>query len=54
MFSLKKIIWSAIIIGLVGSLLHFLFDWLGQWPPIGLISAVNESVWEHTKLAFDQ
>jgi len=35
-----------------GSLLHFTFDWLGQWPPVALISAVNESTWEHLKLAF--
>ena len=43
---------SAILIGLVGSILHFLYGWLGEWPPIGIIAAVNESVWEHTKLAF--
>ncbi len=43
---------GAFIITLTGSLLHFLFALLGEWPPIALIAAVNESVWEHLKLAF--
>ena len=29
-----------------------MFALLGEWPPIALIAAVNESVWEHLKLAF--
>jgi hypothetical protein len=28
------------------------FALLGEWPPAALIAAVNESVWEHLKLAF--
>jgi hypothetical protein len=43
---------GAFIITLTGSLLHFVFFLLGEWPPIALIAAVNESVWEHLKLAF--
>ncbi len=43
---------GIVIIFLSGSVLHFLFAWLGRWPPAALISAVNESVWEHLKLAF--
>jgi hypothetical protein len=43
---------GAVLISLFGSLLHFSFDILGKWPPAALISAVNESVWEHLKLAF--
>jgi hypothetical protein len=35
-----------------GSLLHFVFEWLNFWSPIGAISPVNESVWEHLKLLF--
>lgn len=39
-------------ISLSGSALHFVFEWSGEWPPLALIAAVNESVWEHLKLAF--
>ena len=35
-----------------GTLLHFLFDFTGQSLPAALISAVNESIWEHMKLLF--
>jgi hypothetical protein len=41
---------AAIII--LGSLLHFTFEWSGSQPVVGVFSAVNESVWEHMKLAF--
>lgn len=37
---------------LAGSALHFVFDWTGGWPPVAVIAAVNESIWEHLKLAF--
>jgi hypothetical protein len=40
------------VISLVGSALHFVFGWSGNWAPVGVIAAVNESVWEHFKLAF--
>jgi hypothetical protein len=36
----------------VGSLLHFVFEWSGRAIPIAPIAAVNESVWEHLKLGF--
>ncbi len=36
----------------VGSALHFAFGWSGGYKPLALIAAVNESVWEHLKLAF--
>lgn len=36
----------------VGSLLHFTFDWSNRLPIVGVFSAVNESVWEHLKLGF--
>ena len=40
------------VISVLGSALHFAFDWSGEWPPIGVIAAVNESVFEHLKLTF--
>lgn len=45
-------IWGAIFTILAGSLLHFVFAWSGNWHPAALIAAVNESTWEHLKLAF--
>ena len=44
--------WGILFIVLMGSLLHFTFGFSGGWKPLGIISAVNESVWEHLKLAF--
>jgi len=35
---------------LVGTLLHFLYEWSGNSPTAALFSAVNESTWEHLKL----
>ncbi len=41
-----------IFTAVVGTLLHFLFDWTGGNVVAGLFSAVNESIWEHMKLLF--
>lgn len=43
---------GAILAIVAGTLLHFTFQWLGGWRPAALMSAVNESTWEHLKLAF--
>ena len=37
---------------MLGTLLHFTYDWLGNNRVVGLYSAMNESVWEHLKLLF--
>ena len=37
---------------LLGTLLHFLYDWLGESALIAPFSGVNESTWEHMKLLF--
>jgi hypothetical protein len=37
---------------ILGTLLHFLFDWSGKKAAVGLFSAVNESIWEHMKLLY--
>jgi hypothetical protein len=37
---------------LLGSTLYFVFGWSGEWRPLALIAAVNESVCEHLKLGF--
>lgn len=43
---------GAIFIIILGSLLHFVFAWSGYNKIVALFSAVNESTWEHLKLAF--
>ena len=41
-----------IFTAVMGTLLHFLFDWAGGNVIVALISAVNESIWEHLKLLY--
>ena len=36
----------------VGTILHFLYEWLGDAVWIAPLSGVNESTWEHMKLLF--
>lgn len=43
---------GMVFVIVLGSLLHFTFEWSNSQPIAGLFSAVNESVWEHLKLAF--
>ncbi len=47
----KNIIKAFIFCLFVGTLLHFTYDLSGNIAFIGYFSAVNESIWEHTKLA---
>ncbi len=50
----KICIWQFIgfiTVSLIGTLLHFLYDWTGN-NFIALFSAVSESTWEHMKLLF--
>ena len=43
---------AFIIIGIVGTLWHFVYEWTGDNPIVGAVAPVNESVWEHLKLLF--
>ena len=43
---------SAIFIAILGTFLHFTYNWSGGNVIVGLFSAVNESTWEHLKLIF--
>ncbi len=48
-------IWQLVGFGLtvlLGTLLHFLYDWTGGNVAAALFSGVNESTWEHMKLLF--
>lgn len=40
------------VTALAGTILHFLYDWLGEAAWIAPFSGVNESTWEHMKLLF--
>lgn len=46
------IISGIIFTVLFGTLLHFVYEWSGSNPIVGLFSPVNESVWEHLKLLY--
>lgn len=37
---------------ITGSVSHFLYDWTGKNPVVGLFTPANESIWEHMKLLF--
>ena len=54
---MKKSYWIWSLVGfaftsLGGTLLHFLYDFLGEAKWIAPFSGVNESTWEHMKLLF--
>jgi hypothetical protein len=40
------------VIFIAGTAWHFLFEWSGFWQPIAWLAPVNESTWEHFKMAF--
>ena len=40
------------VTSLSGTLLHFLYEWMGEAAFIAPFSGVNESTWEHMKLLF--
>ena len=48
----RKNLLAFLIIGIIGTVLHFTYELSGENPIVGLFSAVNESVWEHQKLLF--
>ena len=43
---------TVIVCIILGTLLHFTYEWSSENMIVGLFSAVNESTWEHLKLAF--
>lgn len=45
-------IMSAIVIMILGTILHFVYDWTNSNLFVGIFTPVNESVWEHLKLLF--
>ena len=54
---MKRTVWLWQLFGfavtsLLGTVLHFLYEWLGEAVWIAPFSGVNESTWEHMKLLF--
>lgn len=45
-------IFSVIFTSILGSLLHFTYQWTGENKIVAIFSSVNESTWEHLKLLF--
>ena len=48
----RLIHWSIPLIALPASVMHFVYELSGNMAAVGLFAPVNESVWEHQKLAF--
>lgn len=43
---------AIIFTWILGTILHFTYEWSGENSIVGIFSAVNESTWEHLKLSF--
>jgi hypothetical protein len=41
-----------VFVSLLGSILHFVYDWTNSSVLVSPISAINESTWEHMKLIY--
>ena len=52
----KRLFWweaaGFLFVGVMGVLLHFLYEWSGGNLFAAVVSGVNESTWEHMKLLF--
>ncbi len=49
---INKPVTQFFIVGIFGTLWHFLYEWSGKNMFIGIIAPINESTWEHLKLLF--
>lgn len=52
MSNLKEHIYGVLFTLIVGSILHFVYEWSGRNVIVAVFSPVNESIWEHLKLLF--
>jgi len=50
-YSKKTAILGFFFISIIGTLSHFIYEWAGKNEIIGAFTAVNESTWEHLKIA---
>lgn len=49
--AMRKVV-GFLFVSVAGTFLHFLYDLTGKNMAAALVSAVNESIWEHMKLIF--
>ena len=47
-----NILLGVLFVSVMGTLLHFAYSVSGESWLVGLFAPINESIWEHTKLAF--
>ena len=47
-----RVLGSTLAVVTIGSLLHFAWDWSGRNSVVAIFAAMNESTWEHLKMAF--
>lgn len=43
---------GVVFVSVLGTLLHFAYNWSGNNLLVGLFTPINESIWEHAKLIF--
>ena len=48
----SRIIVSTMVVVMLGSIFHFVWEWTGRRLLVAVFAATNESTWEHMKLAF--
>jgi len=46
------ILWGIPALFIAGSIMHFVYEWSGNFILVGAIAPINESVWEHLKMPF--
>uniref|UniRef100_UPI004056DCB1 DUF6512 family protein n=1 Tax=Agathobacter sp. TaxID=2021311 RepID=UPI004056DCB1 len=47
-----RLILCYVFVAVLGTLLHFAYEFSGKNPVVGLFAPINESTWEHLKLLF--
>ncbi len=43
---------GIIVVSVIGTLFHFVFEWTNNNTIVGIFTPINESIWEHLKLLF--
>lgn len=46
------ILWGIPILFIIGTIMHFVYEWSGNSVVVGIFAPINESLWEHLKMVF--